>query len=181
VEIFLIVIAIIFIVIVMMRNMGKKMRKKISDLGAVEFLMASHVAGLPISNGSPANLFACPDKLVIEFKDQKFEIENRRISNFASLNERDIEQINKNVIGRAVVGGILLGGLGAIVSGMSDIGTKNKSKMRNFFVINYIDLNGNVAVVSFENKAMNIDYFVKKFTVVVNRSKGIDSNAPVVL
>lgn len=46
---------------------------------------------------------------------------------------------NKSSIGRAVVGGIVLGSLGAIIGGMSGIGTKN---MKIFYlVINYWDIN----------------------------------------
>lgn len=53
------------------------------------------------------------------------------------VNEKEVKEADKSVIGRAVVGGVLLGPLGAIIGGVSGVGKKQKTKYKNYFVINY--------------------------------------------
>lgn len=50
---------------------------------------------------------------------------------------------NKSVIGRAVGGGLLLGGLGAVVGGMSGVGGKEIKKNTLCLIISYKDKDGN--------------------------------------
>ncbi len=54
-----------------------------------------------------------------------------------SVNEKEVEEADKSVIGRAVVGGVLLGPLGAVIGSVSGVGKKQKTKYKNYFVINY--------------------------------------------
>ncbi len=54
------------------------------------------------------------------------------------LAETEILEQNKSVVGRAVVGTVLLGPLGGIVGGMSGIGNKTKKNHSFFLVFNYI-------------------------------------------
>lgn len=60
----------------------------------------------------------------------------------------EIEQKSKSIAGRAVIGGVLLGPVGAIVGGMSGIGTKGKKKIQAYVIINYTS-NGEDQVASF--------------------------------
>ena len=66
------------------------------------------------------------------------------------VNEKQIAEVDKSVIGRAVVGGVLLGPLGAVVGGVSGVGRKQKATYKDFFVINYTAASGEPAVLSFE-------------------------------
>lgn len=66
------------------------------------------------------------------------------------INEKQIAEIDKSVIGRAMVGGVFLGPLGAVVGGLSGVGKKEKAVYKDFFVINYTASNGEPAVLSFE-------------------------------
>lgn len=52
----------------------------------------------------------------------------------------NFEEQNKSVIGRAIVGGLLLGPLGAIVGGMSGIGKKVKQLGKFVLIINFWDI-----------------------------------------
>ena len=64
--------------------------------------------------------------------------------------EEMVTEKNKSVVGRAIVGGILTGGIGAIVGGMSGIGSKKKVKTTYYFVINYRSQDSNeIKAVSF--------------------------------
>jgi len=88
----------------------------------------------------------------------------------------EYEQItkDKSVIGRAIVGGLLLGPVGAIVGGMSGIGTKTKTKqvkkeLRETFAI----VNGDIDNLY---KIMNIQVpqalkFQKEFKYLRNSAK----------
>lgn len=64
-------------------------------------------------------------------KDIFFEIKR-------AIQPDEITEKDKSVIGRAVVGGLLLGPVGAIVGGMSGIGTKQKVKKGNVDLYLYI-------------------------------------------
>ena len=67
-----------------------------------------------------------------------FNIALDRIVNAGILNKKEIEQKNKSVFGRALVGSVVgLGFLGAL----SGIGQKVKTKYNYFLVINYKDKN----------------------------------------
>lgn len=173
----LIIATIVIVGILLFARSTGRLKRRFKDLKADSFLLAAHADGLPIPNNTMSYIFPCPDKLVIESKKGKFEIPNERITNYAKLTEQQIKQSDKSVIGRAVVGGVLLGGLGAIVGGMSGIGAKTKTKTHGYFVINYTNKAGEITAVSFESNA-NIDYFVSKFSETLNRSKGIEKVDP---
>lgn len=68
------------------------------------------------------------------------------------INETEIKERGKSVIGRAAVGGLLLGPLGAVIGGISGTGTKKRKEEKNFFVINYhpTDASQETKVLSFE-------------------------------
>lgn len=68
----------------------------------------------------------------------------------AKIGEREIVETDKSVIGRAMVGGVMLGPLGAVVGGMSGVGKKQKTVYKDFFVINYTAASGEPSVLSFE-------------------------------
>jgi Domain of unknown function (DUF4352) len=66
------------------------------------------------------------------------EIHNTQIISIDFASQSDLLRQDKSVIGRAVVGSLLMGPLGTIVGGMSGIGTKSAA-VNSFLVINYWD------------------------------------------
>ncbi len=68
-----------------------------------------------------------------------FPIHNSQIISIKQTSRDELIRTDKSVIGRAVVGGLILGPLGAIVGGMSGIGSKEKLKNQNYLVINFWD------------------------------------------
>lgn len=69
-----------------------------------------------------------------------FYIHHNQIIDIKCIPYQQFEQQNKSVIGRAVVGGLILGPLGAIVGGMSGIGTKLKNLGKFALVIPFWDV-----------------------------------------
>lgn len=61
-----------------------------------------------------------------------------RITEVTEITEEEIKEKNKSVLGRAAVGA-LLGPAGAIVGGLSGVGSKKKTENKYFVVIKYTD------------------------------------------
>ena len=73
----------------------------------------------------------------IEFKQrvgkkQPIYLMLSQITKVGIVNEKQIEEVDKSVVKRAVVGGLLLGPLGAVVGGIDGIGKKEKKTERKF-------------------------------------------------
>ena len=66
-----------------------------------------------------------------------YDIHNSQIISIEKTTSAQIAQINKSVIGRAIVGNLIMGPLGAIVGGMSGLGTKDKLQVRQYVVVNF--------------------------------------------
>ncbi|MEG1841002.1 MAG: hypothetical protein RR213_07070, partial [Raoultibacter sp.] len=54
------------------------------------------------------------------------------------------------VIGRAAIGGLILGPLGAVIGGIDGTGTKRKKVNHVYWVINYVNDDGERLAISFE-------------------------------
>jgi len=80
-------------------------------------------------------------RLADRFYVPLLDIHNSQIISINRTSKVELLNTDKSVIGRAVVGGLILGPLGAVVGGMSGIGTKQKIKDKSFLVINYWDIN----------------------------------------
>lgn len=139
------------------RDIVKRMQTPIEEIE--KFTGLQYMDGLKgVEVKSFFNLYANTDKLIIRSDSvtgkglkKVFEIPSERIKQYAVITEKEIKQSKKSVVGRAVVGGLLLGGIGAVVGGMSALpgdGVK-EGKEQLFFIINYIDANGEVAAISF--------------------------------
>lgn len=61
------------------------------------------------------------------------------------------QQIEKSAIGRAVAGGILFGGVGAVVGAISANGKKEKTVTRLMFIISYTSSSGEECFLEFED------------------------------
>ena len=85
-----------------------------------------------------------------------------QITNIDYISETEIINKQKSVCGRAVIGGLALGPLGAIVGGMSGMSTKNKKDIHFYLVINYTSQSGEDDVLIFEDtKLFGVSPFCK--------------------
>lgn len=93
------------------------------------------------------------------------------------ITENEIIESGKSTVGRALVGGVLLGPLGAIVGGMSGIGNKTKSSKHYFLVVNYKSSNSEEAkALSFEivGASLHWDSFVKELKTKIKVENTIE-------
>jgi hypothetical protein len=104
------------------------------------------------------------------FKNDPVYLKLSQITNVGLITEKEIMEKSKSVIGRAAVGGLLLGPLGAMVGGMSGVGDKKKQRLATYYIINYSSgVTGNPAVLSFKLAG----YPMKKFTQEIKEKAGI--------
>ena len=63
--------------------------------------------------------------------------------------ETEILEKSKSVVGRSVVGAALFGPVGAIVGGMSGIGSKNEKSVHRFYTITYVNSKNEPGLLTF--------------------------------
>lgn len=89
-----------------------------------------------------------------------------QLTGINSFTDVQIQEANKSVVGRAAIGGILFGGLGAVVGGMSGLSSKKKRKYRSFLVLNYRSSDTEeIKVLSFETGLPVSSKFLKAVQV----------------
>lgn len=72
--------------------------------------------------------------------------------------------ISKSVIGRAIVGGLLTGGIGAVVGGISGIGSKTKTKVEDYLLLQYWRVSDQkIQTFLFKGDRFMIDNFLKAY------------------
>lgn len=86
------------------------------------------------------NVMAHTNGICISSGLNYFYISHDQIIDMKFVTHKQLTTEKKSVIGRAVVGGVLLGPLAAVVGGMSGIGTKTKTLGNYLFVINFWDV-----------------------------------------
>lgn len=104
------------------------------------------------------------------FKNPPVHLKFEQITGVNVVSEKDIIEKSKSTVGRAIVGGVLLGRLGAIIGGMSGIGNKQKSETHYYMVINYKSKNEEIKVLSFEIVGASLHWssFVEELRSKIN-------------
>lgn len=130
---------------------------------------------LPHYDGVPNFPKNWASELILHDSESKLEIRPRlgkmpsvylpynKIVGVVHTTEKEISEKGKSVLGRAAIGGVLLGPLGAIVGGISGTGKKEKSNLSFYVVINYKpDLDSeDIKVLCFkDNTIMNAAKFI---------------------
>jgi len=133
----LIVLIVIFALGIIGFILSRKTASKAKKLGAKEYSVAVHMHGIP---GAPqhslANLFFTDEKIIIETNKNFFELNYSQVTAAEGVRKSDLLKKDKSVIARGVMGGLLLGPIGAIIGGMSGIGQKKIKG--DFLIINYL-------------------------------------------
>ncbi|TCZ76067.1 hypothetical protein E0485_14570 [Paenibacillus albiflavus] len=148
---------------------NKALKQKAADLGASDSFACMHHEGLGIADKAMCEVFRCDDKIIIDARSHKFEIQLNQLRAAVVKSEQELIEKGKSVVGRAVIGTLLVPGLGTIIGGMSGIGNKKKKGQINYYMIfNYTDQAGELKAVTFKNN-FNVSR-MNKFCNGINQS-----------
>lgn len=94
---------------------------------------------------------------VLGGKDDPIYLKYDQITAIERVSETEVIEKNKSVIGRAIIGKMVFGNLGAQIGGMSGIGTKTSKAFKFYLVINYQSANdGEIKAVSFQEVSLTV-------------------------
>lgn len=131
------VIVLLLILAVVWFVLGRE-RREAKKLGAKLHTAAMHLYGVPgLGQKEIVKLFFADDRLIIRAKKRTFELNYEKLTAIKAAKETDLVKADKSVLGRAAVGGLVLGPLGAIVGGMSAVGGK-KNVRGELLILNYL-------------------------------------------
>jgi hypothetical protein len=94
---------------------------------------------------------------------QKADIHFSQIIDIKESTESELIQVNKSVIGGAVVGSLIFGPFGAIIGGMSGMGSKNKKKDSHLLIISYWDVCTRQPLSIIFDTVKTVTPFVKRY------------------
>jgi len=94
-----------------------------------------HISGIPnYESGVKVKFYKNLNEINI---DKTYSIPIKNIESTSLNSSKQLTEQQKSVISRALVGGLLLGGVGAIIGGISGVGTQQETTMMWMITINY--------------------------------------------
>jgi len=144
-----------------------------------------HVDGIPLLGAGKRILMKLYiDKIIIDAVGEKekysYKIKINSINNIKIKTETEISERERHVLARAVAGGLLFGGVGAIVGAVSGVPGKQTKTDHNFLVLDYTDKEGNqkslmfLCVSDLKQILERLDIFlhILRKKVMENKSEG---------
>ena len=96
-----------------------------------------HIEGMPnLKEGKVVEISKNKKSINI---DNKISILNKNIKSKIITSSKELTEKQKSVLKRSLLGIVVAGPLGAIIGGMSGIGTKQKMELVYFLTIDYVD------------------------------------------
>ncbi len=150
-----------------------------SKKGKPSFNFAMHEGLNGFSKGIPINITLYDNNLEISkrkpYSPDTVVLNYSQIADIALTSETEIEYINKNSIGRALVGGAIFGGAGALIGGVSGIGQKQKKNVYNLIAIAYTPTGSNyIKTISFQIVGATLKF--KEFINQVRQKANLPEN-----
>lgn len=172
--IFLAIAVIVVLIGVNMQKKAKLIKAKMDARGVKSYFSALHVDGLGIATDALCDIMQFEDRVQIESGESRFQIPIANLRAAVVKTEQELIDKNKSVVGRALVGTLLVPGLGTIVGGMSGIGSKKKKGPKNtYFILNFMNSNGELDAVTFKNNfnVIGANTFCKEINKAANISR----------
>ena len=111
-----------------------------------------HRGGLNGYGWATTKLWLNDENECITMEAKKLEpvhLKYEQIIDIDTTSDEKTTEKNKSVVGRALVGGMLMGEVGAIVGGMSGTGSKKTTRTSYYMVINYKSINEEIKELKF--------------------------------
>lgn len=118
------------------------------------FKLLDTIGNFEADNMYDVALFDSRIEVSSPFKNNKIILDYSQITDVFYGCKTDLKEVNKSVIGRALAGGLLFGGLGAVVGSVSGIGTKTKKEKNMYLIIGYESSQGDAQFIQFEDTRM---------------------------
>ncbi|UED78053.1 hypothetical protein [Brevibacillus sp. DP1.3A] len=146
-------VVIVFVIVLLIQRAGnKEMNKKMETQEAIAMITALHIEGIGLQNKAPCDLYLKENRILVDHFGQKFEIPLSAMRAAVVKTEQEIYEKGKSVVGRALIGTLIVPGLGTIIGGMSGIGSKKTKGIPNtYLIINYVNSNGELSGITFLN------------------------------
>lgn len=106
----------------------------------------------------------------------KLKIHFKRLIKIEDMSGKELVKQNKSITGRAIVGGILLGPVGAIIGGMSAM-KQEKLKKFHYLIINYWNGNKEPTTLIIRSKEVEINAFLN----ALRKQKTKANNQPILI
>ncbi|WP_217563071.1 hypothetical protein [Paenibacillus sp. GbtcB18] len=160
---------ILFGFFILEKRSRKTLKRDYLDADVLDYVQVQHIEGLTIPQNIPCIVARHQDKIVIKSMYPKakatFEILNDQIKAVELKNEQEFIELDRSVVGRAIVGTLLVPGLGTIVGGLSGLKTRKKKPNRSLYlIINYLNKDGIMQGITFQNdfSILGMNNFVNK-------------------
>ncbi|WP_252248769.1 hypothetical protein [Clostridium sp. ZBS20] len=134
----------------------------------------SYIDGIESYNkGTAVSLSMEENHLIMEarvYKKPPIHLKYEQITGINVISEKEVIEKSKSTFGRAVVGGVLLGPLGAIIGGISGVGNKKISEKHYYLILNYKSQFDEIKVLSFEIVGASLHWssFVDELKAKIN-------------
>ncbi len=93
-----------------------------------------------------------------------FPLHNSQIISLKETTHGDLVKTNKSIIGRALLGGLILGPLGAVIGGMTGVGDKEGFVDYHYLIINYWDVKTKAAqTLLIRSKQADVTTFISRY------------------
>lgn len=147
-------------------NSSKKVKHKMI------YATMPHVSGLPIPNGVRCDIALCPDQYVFTYKKLSYNLSFDKIIDVSIKSEKEIQQHYVSSIGGAVLGGALLGPLGAIVGGRAK--KKKTVNRRTYLIFTYESESTTKFIVFDSSTSLTANKFVRLFNKTQAKEKRVE-------
>lgn len=146
--------------------------------GKLMSLRYKYISGIPeLKEGEIIRISSDNEKIEIkdlQFRD-KYSIPKDKVVSKSITSSNMLTEKQKSVIQRSLVGFAVGGGLGAIIGGVSGVGTKETIELVNFLTIGYKDKDDNEQEAMFalmdKDHIMYVNMFVNSWKSYMNKLK----------